>query len=111
MLGHGAPGRRGGPRDAARGERAPHGGDVPSRGVEARVQHHVVALAEHVDRAPEGHHDVLHPLATSSAEGRGGAGELHERGDVVAVGEADLDEHVTAPTVDGVDGLCPRGPQ
>jgi hypothetical protein len=67
MLGRWVPGRRGGPCDAARGERAAHGGDVPSGGVEARVQHDVVALAEHVDRAPEGHHDVLHPLATSPA--------------------------------------------
>ncbi|TWF80880.1 hypothetical protein FHX44_116823 [Pseudonocardia hierapolitana] len=75
------------------------------------MQHHPVALAEHVHGAAEGHDEVLHPLAASPAEGVGGAGELHERGDVVAVGETDLDEHVTVLTDDGVDGLRSRGPQ
>ena len=75
------------------------------------MQHHPVALAEHVHRAAEGHDDVLEPFAAAPAEGGGGAGELHERGDVVAVGESDLDQHVTVLDVDGVDGLRSRGPQ
>jgi hypothetical protein len=106
----GASGRRGGAQHTVRAEPAPHRADVAAGGIEARVQHDAVTLAEHVHRAAEGDHDVLHPLATPPAEGRGGAGELHECGDVVAVGEPDLGQHPPL-TVNGVDGLRPRRPQ
>jgi hypothetical protein len=97
-------------QDTVRAERTPHGTDVAAGGVDASVQHHTVALAEHVHRAPERHHDVLRPFTTPPPEGLRGARELHEGGDVVPGGEADRGQHLTARAVDGAEGLRPGGP-
>jgi hypothetical protein len=109
--GGGAPGRLGGTPHLGGGEPAPHGADVPAGRVEARVQHHPAALAQHVHGAAEGHDEVLQPLAAAAAECRGRACELGEREDVVARGEAGLGQHLTVLAVDGVHGLRSRGPQ
>ena len=115
--GRGARGGRRLPARAARdrapeaGEPAPHGGDVAPGGVQAGVQHHAVALAQHVQgRAAQGHRDVLDPLAAPPREGLRSARELGERGGVVAVGRADAGQHLPARPVDGVRRLRPRGP-
>jgi hypothetical protein len=95
------------------GEGAPDRGDVATRRVEARVQHHAGgrALAQHVHRAPEGDHEVLEPLAVRLARRGGTAGELHERRDVVAAAEADLGEHDAPRPVDGPCRLRPGAPE
>jgi hypothetical protein len=69
------------------------------------VQDGAAALAQHVDRAPERHDDVLEPLPPALARGRRGPRELYQRGDVVAVGEADLCEDGAVPAPDRPPGL------